>query len=641
MTRIAAGDVEQRARLGAGGALAQVWGHPIAPLLSPADRRTQILWGLQDFRHRFGRAAEGIWLPETAVDAATLEALIEAGVRFTIVAPEQIAAVRAPGETWTEVNRDTIDSGRPYRWVAADGRSITLAVFDGPLSREIAFGTAARDAATFLHQVKRSAERSGVIGHRLVLAASDGELYGHHKKFADLTLAYATAVDATANDIEVTNLAAFLNERPATWEAELAKGPHGEGTAWSCPHGLGRWRRHCGCAMRPQGETGWTQAWRGPLRDGLDLLRDRAAAFFDDLGGDLFLDPWGARDAFGEVVDEAAPTRARFLRDFGRPTLAGGEREAERRALALLEMQRSALLMYASCGWFFDDIAGLESALVLRQAAHVVDLWQGLGGAPPLPDVLDVLAKGHSNEPTMGTGADVFRRVARERVTARIAVARAAFVALGAPPPEEATPGFAVALPADAAPHALTGTADVTHRRSGETTRVAFTAAAEGPGRFVCVADGERIELEDLDLATARPLRMAAIERLAATPTLAGSREALTLASKLGPLAPAEAERLQALMARLLLGLLEAHTPNLAEPVLAAVAELVEAANLPARSEQSAHLAEDLIWDTMATFQERHEALPPTLQRLAERLRLAPAKPKPVAEERPRGEAAQ
>jgi predicted glycosyl hydrolase (DUF1957 family) len=238
--RMRAGDEEQRRRLGHGGALAQVWGHPIAPLLSPRDRRTQILWGLQDFESRFGRKAEGMWLPETAVDGTTLEALIDAGVAYTILAPEQIAAVRGPADKWKTVNRDTIDTGRTYRWQGSGvGRAIALAVFDGPFSRELAFGNAARDSASFLAHVKASAERSTATGVRMVLAASDGELYGHHKKFADLTLAHAATVGAARAGVEVTNLGALLASAPPTWDAELAQGPGGEGTAWSCGHGLG------------------------------------------------------------------------------------------------------------------------------------------------------------------------------------------------------------------------------------------------------------------------------------------------------------------------------------------------------------------------------------------------------------------
>jgi hypothetical protein len=214
------------------------------------------------------------------VDTPTLEALIDAQVRFTILAPEQVAAVRRPGKDWVAVNPTTVDTGRLYRFMHPDGsgRSIALAIFDGPVSRDLAFGSASRDAGTFLAAVRKAADRSSVEGPRLVLAASDGELYGHHKKFADLTLAWATQVAADSAGIEVTNLATFLQRRPPTWEARLHPGPGGEGTAWSCSHGVGRWRRDCGCAMDTS--RGWNQAWRGPLREAFDCLRDRAAVFF-------------------------------------------------------------------------------------------------------------------------------------------------------------------------------------------------------------------------------------------------------------------------------------------------------------------------------------------------------------------------
>jgi alpha-amylase/alpha-mannosidase (GH57 family) len=632
LARIVAGDRLQQKKLGHGGAMAQVWGHPIVPLLSPADRRTQILWGLQDFRRHFGREAEGIWLPETAADPPSLQALIDAGLKFTILAPEQIAAVRAPGKaTFTEVNRDSIDCGRLYKWVAPSGKSLAVAVFDGPMSREIAFGDAARDAATFLQKVKASAERSAVKGRRLVLAASDGELYGHHKKFSDLTLAYATSVDAPKVGVQVTNLAAFLAEDPPTWELELAKGPNGEGTAWSCAHGVGRWRRHCGCAMRSPAETGWSQAWRGPLRDGLDLLRDRGVAFFEDLGSDLFVDPWGARDAYGAVIDDPPAARGQLLQTFGRSALRGGEASAVRRAHLLMEMQRAALLMYASCGWFFDDVAGLESALILRQAAYAADLWRALGGTPPEDELLDVLAKARSNEPRPGlrTGADVYRRMTRARVTPVIAVAQAAFhtlVQTGAPRPDTAVPGFQVNMPAPAG--ALRGQARVTERRSGEETQLEFSASYDGSMKFECLAGGQRLQLDDLDDSAARPLRFAALHRVAAhPPSLATCRTALTLAAALGPPVDAEKETLQELFGRLLLGLLQAHAPQLDNDVLEVAAALVDRSELGVHPDV-AHLAEDLIWDTLVHLREHRKQPTPLLLALAVRLKIAPEDPR-------------
>ncbi len=628
--RLADGDRAQIARHGAGGAMAQVWGHPIAPLLSPNDRRTQILWGLSDFERRFGRVSEGIWLPETAVDAPTLEALIDAGVTFTILAPEQIAAVRPPGGAWAQVNRETIDTGRAYKWTHGDGsgRSIALCVFDGPFSREIAFGTASRDAGSFVHQVEAAASRSKADGARLVLVASDGELYGHHKKFADLTLAYALSREAPARGVEVTNLADFLAKEPPTWEAELAKGPHGEGTAWSCAHGVGRWRRHCGCAMRPE-HDGWRQDWRAPLRDGLDLLRDRAATFYEDAAADLFLDPWGVRDAYGEVIDASPDVRRAFLRAQGREELAGGDDEAMRRALLLLEMQRSLLLMYSSCGWFFDDVAGIESALVLRQAARAVDLWSALGGAPPVDDLLDVLARGRSNVSTLGSGADVYRRAAGHRITPRHAAAQAAVEGLlrgfeGRAHIE--LPGYRVALAgartAARSGHVLRAEAEVEHRRTGFVEPLAVTAATDDRGALELDVDGSPTSLAELPEDARDPLLFALLSNVEEghEAPVEKARTALRIAR--GSLST-EAGRL---LARLLRALLDAtHARDADEEIFAVVDALVTRAT-EAGAQEAETMTQEWLWERVGD----HAPAPRGhLRALAERLRFSLDRPRP------------
>ena len=209
----------------------------------------------------------------------------------------------------------------------------------------------------------------------------------------------------------------------------LGEGPDGKGTAWSCAHGVGRWWRDCGCAMAPP-EQGWNQQWRTPMRAALDRLQDAAAAFYEDAGSALFVDPWGARDAYGEVLDDPAPVRDGHLLPFATDALLAGGDEARAQARLLLEMQRATLLMYASCGFFFDDIAGLEASLCLRLAAHAVDRLQEAGGTPPIDDVLDLLASAKSNLPGGGTGADVFRAMASDRITTRHAIATVALARL-------------------------------------------------------------------------------------------------------------------------------------------------------------------------------------------------------------------
>jgi hypothetical protein len=522
MARLRAADQEQRRRLGAGGALAQAYAHPIVPLCDPADRRTQLLWGLQDFERRFGRPADGLWLPETAVSPATLATLIDLGVRYTILGPEQIDRVRASSDDeWDEVDRDSLDTGRAYLWRHPDGsgRSIALSVFDGQMSRSIAFGEAASRAESLLDAARAAAERSKATGQRLVLCASDGELWGHHKKFSDLTLAFATRVEAQRRGVEVTNLGAYLARHPPVWEARLAPGPDGEGTAWSCGHGVGRWRRDCGCNMG--GGPGWNQAWRGPLRAGLDLIRDAAARFYEDAASDLLVDPWGARDAYGAAVDDSIAARDAALAAFGRPALAAGGEVARDRARLLLELQRATLLMYASCAWFFDDIAGLEASLVIRIGAHALDLMRQAGGTPPLRQVLAALAEGKSNRPEAGTGADVYRKVAAHQVTATHAVAGAALEALVAPQAFDAQviAGFDVNLSGrldERAPgvRRLEGTARARQRRTGAVEEAVFAASERPGGLFEARVGGRRLSLADLGDEARGTLVMAALPGL-------------------------------------------------------------------------------------------------------------------------------
>ena len=627
MRRMREGDAEQRTRLGAGGAMAQVWGHPITPLLNTHDLRTQILWGQLDFRRRFGHEAAGMWLPETAATPATLAALIDAGIAYTILAPEQIEAVRSPDGEWQAVNAETLDPGRAYRFAHPDGsgRGLAIGIFDGPLSRDLAFGTATRDATSFLEAMRRAAERSEVPGKRLVLAASDGELYGHHKKFADLTLAYAASVSAPAEHIEVTNLGAFLAESPPTWEVRLRPGPDGEGTAWSCSHGLGRWLRDCGCRMR--NDKGASQAWRAPLRAAFDHLRDRAARFFDDAGHELFADPWQARDAYGEVVDDAPERRKRFLRGLGLPGLRRDRGPAATRALLLMEMQRSLLLMYASCAWYFDDIAGTEAAMALRRAAHAMELWQGLGGKPPAQAFADILAEARSNQPKLGTGADAFVRARRDRVSPAQVVARTAFLCMASSSSGQGgAPGFDVRIDCSAARggrRSLAGEARVTARRTGETSTLAFTASHDGLAGFACKVGGRQLGLGDLDEEAAQALRFGALVRMAAAERV-DCRALLAVADKLGACTHAERTALSGLLARALASYLESgFDPRkpVNWPLASRLADRAEAI----QATDDWRRVQELVWEHLESLRRRRESPPKPLRALAERLSLLKA----------------
>ncbi len=571
-----AADGAQRRRLGFGGAMAQAYAHPIVPLSAPADRHTQLTWGLADFRRRFGRPAEGLWLPETAANVATLATLIDLGVRFTILAPEQVAAVRAPGvgEEWTSVDRDTVDTGRAYKWMHPDGsgRFLNIAVFDGPLSRGVAFGDATRDAATFMAMARASAARSRVSEPPLVLCASDGELFGHHKKFADLNLAFTTFVEGPRSGVNPTNLSAYLNAHPPTWEMMLAQGPDGKGTSWSCAHGVGRWWRDCGCTMVAQ-ERGWNQRWRTPLREALDHLQREAAAFYEHAAAELVVDPWGARDAYGEVVDAPLAERDAHMAEFGTERLLRGGPEARARLRSLLELQRATLLMYASCGWYFDDIAGLEASLILRFAAHAVDLMKVAGGTPPLEAMLDTLAQAKSNERPRETGADVFRLGAGDRITPERVVATVALALTAGPDTalvHELTPGHHVQLlshstSGDGHRMELRGRAHLTVERTGDERDASFIARWDENGGVQVSVDGVDVPPGALARDSRHrvfPLLLPGLLAARKTAPVAAARLALELGRDLvGSGAPAADASLRHGFAQLLVALVGASGP--------------------------------------------------------------------------------
>jgi alpha-amylase/alpha-mannosidase (GH57 family) len=399
---IVAADDRSRARLGHGNAIAQAFHHTILPLSSVRDARTQVRWGLADFRHRFGREAAGMWLPETAADDDTLGVLIEEGVGFTVLAPGQAAEWRDEGGEWRSVEDDPIDPRVAYRYEHRDGsgRSLTLFFYDGDISHAIAFGDAVSSAEKF---VDLFAQR-GVEGAGLVHAATDGETYGHHHVFTDLGLAYALFVEAEQRGIEVTNYSAYLEREPPVRDARIKPG---DGSSWSCAHGVERWRADCGC--HTGGERGWNQAWRGPLRDALEVVRAAADEAFERLGTGLLADPWAARDDFVHAVIGAAEADEVVARN------AGGPLDDDDRTIArtLLELQESSMSMFTSCGWFFNDVGGIETVQVLRYAARTLELLDSLGQPSPQDTFVSMLEQAESNDPDIGTGADVFRALER------------------------------------------------------------------------------------------------------------------------------------------------------------------------------------------------------------------------------------
>lgn len=390
-------------RGGHGNAIAQAYGHAILPLCNERDRLTQVLWGMADFRYRFGREAESLWLPETACNDETLDLLIDQGFRFVILAPTQAERYRSAGsEQWHSVTDGSIDTTRAYRYLHRDGsgRFIALFFYDGGIARAVAFEGTLASSQSLVEMFKQAAQQGP-----LVSVATDGETYGHHFKLGDLCLAHALEFEARDQGFWITNYAEFLDQHPPEFEVEVKRGPNGEGTAWSCAHGVGRWRRDCGC----HGEPGWNQKWRGPLRTALDFLRDTAAREFEIVGGELFADAWETRNDYIDLILDEGRGREEFLHRHTRHALSLPDQV---RALTLLELQRNAVLMYTSCGWFFSDISGIETVQILKYASRVVELMDELGLPSPRRRFLEILAEARSNVPALGTGADVFLRSA-------------------------------------------------------------------------------------------------------------------------------------------------------------------------------------------------------------------------------------
>jgi len=415
-----------RAR-GHGNALAQVYNHQIMPLASRADKVTQVRWGLEDFRLRFGREAEGLWLPETAVDDETLEVLAEAGVKFTILAPSQAWRIRPlAGGAWDEINH-AVDPSRPYLWRGPRGLSLALFFYDGPVSRAIAFERLLESGERFAARL-RAAFSEARDWPQLVHCATDGESYGHHSRFGEMALAAALA-DLEADDsIELTNYGAFLAAHPPTHEAQVH-----QNTSWSCAHGVERWRADCGCRFRADRH----QRWRAPLREALDWLRDFVDPLYEARAAVHLRDPWAARDDYVWVVLDRRPeTFAAFLAAHARGPLDEGARLETRR---LLELQRNRLLMYTSCGWFFDEISGIEPVQVLKYAAMALQYLRDLGAGHHEPELEKRLAAAPGNVAGYGDGGEVYRRlVAPAVVDLRRVVAHYAITGLFEEHPDDA-----------------------------------------------------------------------------------------------------------------------------------------------------------------------------------------------------------
>jgi alpha-amylase/alpha-mannosidase (GH57 family) len=404
---------------GHGSAIAQPYNHIILPLASRQDRRTQVLWGIGDFERRFKRRPEGIWLPETAVDLETLEILAEEGIRFTILAPHQAARVRRAGlRLWQDVTGAKIDPTRPYLQQLASGKSIALFFYDGPIARAVAFEGLLTRGDHFADRLV-GAFSDQRTWPQLVHIATDGESYGHHHRFGDMALAYALNHIESEKLARLTNYGEYLELYPPTQQVEIV-----EKSSWSCFHGIDRWWSNCGCNTGAHAD--WKQEWRTPLRNALDWLRDSLSGPFETQARRFLKDPWAARNDYIGIVHNRAPEIVE--RFFSLHAIGPLDLKSRTTVLKLLELQRHAMLMYTSCGWFFDELSGIETVQIIQYAARVVQLSQELFGQSPESQFLEKLALAKSNLMDRRDGSDIYKELVRsamvdwERIGAHYAV---------------------------------------------------------------------------------------------------------------------------------------------------------------------------------------------------------------------------
>jgi alpha-amylase/alpha-mannosidase (GH57 family) len=408
-------DKKSRERFsGHGSALAQAYNHMIMPLANTRDKHTQVIWGIRDFESRFGHKPEGMWLPECGADNETLDALAQHGIKFTILSPFQAARMRPleKDAEWQDVNGGKIDPTRSYLVKLSEGRSIAVFFYDGPVSQAVAFERLLTNGEAFAGRLLNAIDDSRQHD-QLVHIATDGESYGHHFQYGDMALAFALHKIESSDKARLTVYAEFLEKHPPAYEVEIH-----QPSAWSCSHGVERWRSDCGCNA---GHAGWNQQWRTPLRDALNELSGKLAAFYETRAKEYLKDPWKARDDYISVIlDRSNEKIAEFFAAHAARKLSDSEQVT---AVRLLEMQRHAMLMFTSCGWFFDEISGIETVQVIQYAARALQLATELGSGSLEARFLEVLEKAKSNIPENQNGRIVYEKFVKPAVITREAVA--------------------------------------------------------------------------------------------------------------------------------------------------------------------------------------------------------------------------
>ncbi len=391
-------------RGGHGNAMAQVYNHVIMPLASRRDKITQIVWGARDFEFHYGRKPEGMWLSEAAVDRETLKLMAENGILYTVLAPHQARRVRQVGfgSRWHYVHHEAIDPRYPYRILLDQGKQFHIFFYDAPISRAIAFQGLLFNGDQLVQRLLNA------FSHRdkeqLVSTATDGESFGHHHALGEMAISYGLKKISDHRLARLTNFAEFLDRFGSRLEVDIH-----EASSWSCAHGVERWRADCGCRINQA--PGWNQKWRTVLRDAFDFLKEAIDEVYERQADRWFKDPWQARnDYISVMLDPSMASRRAFL---ARQTRRAPSPEDERRIWELLEAEKFSLFMYTSCGWFFDDISGIEPVQVMKFALRALELVQPHYSKDLEGPFVKMLARAKSNLPEQGTGEDVFNTLVK------------------------------------------------------------------------------------------------------------------------------------------------------------------------------------------------------------------------------------
>ncbi len=393
---------------GHGNAIAQVYNHIIMPLANRNDKITQVKWGLDFFKFYFGRKSEGIWLSETAVDMETIRVLIEERVKYIILDPSQADEIKkiSSDEDWINVSDSSINPKHPYRCYADDKKKkfIDIFFYDGPFAKNISFDDVASSAERMMDKINYIT-LPDYDKDQLISVATDGETYGHHKHFTERTIAYLLTELAPGRGYKVVNYGEYLSRHKPAYEVILKKGKNNEGTSWSCVHGVSRWKEDCGC--HTGGEPGWNQKWRTPLRDSLNNLRDTLIKIYESKGTEYFKDIWTARNEYINILlDNSEDAKSDFFTNNAKKDLDENEKDI---CIMLLEMQKYAMFMFTSCGWFFSDISGIETQKILEYARRAIEITKELTGDKEIEkEFLNELEKAKSNKPEFSDGKKIY-----------------------------------------------------------------------------------------------------------------------------------------------------------------------------------------------------------------------------------------